>query len=251
MGGELSHFLLLVVGDDPDDQLAIYNMNLAVVSYKDRLPDSEIDRIREQFEVESIDDVVDSIAEWTGYEGGYDEEGFFFWSTVNPRGKFDWSIMGGRWCGYLKLRPGCPGEIGKRGAGVAEDEPLPYGDLSADRALLGDVDWNGMRQSLRSEAEDLWEQAEAERLAGDEWRYKYGIESWMDREAFIEARSHPATFAVLKDSEWYERGNKGWWGLILDAEPVTLWHQQFDELIEDCAPETLLSVIDCHIQGGP
>lgn len=246
----MSHFLLFVIGDDVDEQLAIYNSNLQVETYKEYLPPSEVERIRETYEADDIDSIVDAVPDWTGYEGGYDEGGYFFWNTHNPRAKFDWCILGGRYCGYLKLKSGCSGDVGKRGAGIPDDEPLPHGDLSADRALFGDIDWTGMSTHLLHEAERVWMQAMAEDMMGMPTRYKYGIESWMSRDDFLEARSHPAPFAVLKDSEWYERGNKGWWGVMLDADPVSVWHNRFDQLIADCLPDTLVTVIDCHLQGA-
>lgn len=244
----MSHFLLTVVGDHIESQLAIYDVNLQVERFKDYLSDDEVVRMLDHLGHDN--DPVDCIQEWTGFEGGYDGR-LFYWSTRNPRGKWDWYLMGGKWCGYLKLKHGARGEIGKRGAGVADDDPLPYGVLSADQALYGDIDWHGMRMQLRVEAERVWEMGLLLEDLGEPWRFKYGVEHWMEREDFIEARSHPASFAVLKDSEWYERGNKGWWGPILDAQPVTEWHQRFDELLADCKPHTLITMVDCHIQGGP
>jgi hypothetical protein len=217
----MSHFLLTVVGDHIDEQLAIYDINLPVQPYRRYLTANE---------------------HYAGAQpDGRDEHGHYIISHANNRGKWDWNIMGGRWCGYLKLKHGAYGEIGKRGAGIADEDPLTYGDLSADQALYGDIDWYGMRMYNRSVAAEIWDNCPP----GEGWRF--GIEASMDRDEFLKQRSHPATFAILKDSEWYERGNKGWWGPMLDAGPVSDWHRRWDGLMSTCTPDTLITIIDCHI----
>lgn len=243
----MSHYLLLVVGDDPEGQLAIYDLKLKVNTFKQHLPQHEVERMADAYQVgpSDIDLLLNYMQDWTGFPGGIDDDGLFFWCSQNPRGKFDWYIMGGRWCGYLKLKHGAHGELGKRGAGIGDDDPLPYGDLSADQALYGDIDWYNMRRSLGTFAGDLYDSLDP----ADYWLH--GVEPWMEREDYILERSHPATFALLKDSEWYERGTIGWWGVMLDANPVTEWHGIWDKLMADCRPETLITLIDCHIQGVP
>ena len=56
-----------------------------------------------------------------------------------------------------------------------------------------------------------------------------------------------ATFAVLMDGEWYERGNMGWWGIIANEKGQDVWEEEFWKLIEKLPPNTWLSVYDCHI----
>lgn len=216
----MSHFLLTVIGDHVDDQLAIYDLNLPVEPYTRYL---------------TLEEHAAGVQ-----PDGHDGSGDYIIDRRNPRGKWDWNIMGGRWCGYLKLKHGAYGEVGKRGAGIAEDDPLLYGDRSADQALHGDIDWYGMRQHNRAVARLIWDRHEPR----DAWRH--GIEPHMDKTEYVKQRSHPATFAILKDSEWYERGNKGWWGPMLDAAPVSHWHDQWDSLM-DCTPDTLITIIDCHV----
>ncbi len=215
----MAHFLLLVIGDHAEDQLAIYDMGLPVQPHKQYLSQAELYRIEPD---------------------GRDELGFYILSRDNPRGKWDWNIMGGRWCGYLKLKHGAYGELGKRGAGIADDDPLKYGDRSADCALYGDIDWYGMRQHERAIAQQIWDNAPSD------FRWMWGIEPDMTEDEFIDQRSHPGPFAILDDSEWYQRGEIGWWGIMLDATPVSEWHAVCDKLMPR-SPDTLITIVDCHI----
>jgi hypothetical protein len=55
------------------------------------------------------------------------------------------------------------------------------------------------------------------------------------------------TFAVVKDGKWYERGEMGWWGVVTDEKNRDEWENQFATLIDGLDPETLMTVVDCHI----
>jgi len=71
----------------------------------------------------------------------------------------------------------------------------------------------------------------------------------MSREAHVaNARARAiATFAVVKEGKWYERGEMGWWGLVRDEKDRDEWVMHFASLIDDLPDDTLLTVVDCHI----
>ena len=72
---------------------------------------------------------------------------------------------------------------------------------------------------------------------------------YMTREAYVQRARNNAfsTFAVIKDGQWYERGEMGWWGMVSDEKNRDEWNQQFTTLIDSLPEETVLTVVDCHI----
>jgi len=70
----MSHYACLVIGDNPEQQLAPYNEGIEVPEYK----------------IESGE-----------------------MSTYNPQSKWDWYILGGRWKGFFKLKKNEKGIVGK------------------------------------------------------------------------------------------------------------------------------------------
>jgi hypothetical protein len=56
-----------------------------------------------------------------------------------------------------------------------------------------------------------------------------------------------ATFAVIKDGKWYERGSMGWWGAVSDEKELDDWNKQVRNLIQEVSDDTLISIYDCHI----
>ncbi len=84
------------------------------------------------------------IKEWAGYEknaeGSY---GYFY----NPDKKWDWYSIGGRWSGLLMLKDSATvltKDVGRGDAGTFGR--MNYDWDRADYALVGDVDWDGIRQ---------------------------------------------------------------------------------------------------------
>jgi hypothetical protein len=64
----------------------------------------------------------------------------------------------------------------------------------------------------------------------------------------IDARAGAiATFGVLKDGNWHERGSMGWWGMVSDEKDRNQWTREFGTLLDGLPPETWLAVVDCHI----
>lgn len=54
-------------------------------------------------------------------------------------------------------------------------------------------------------------------------------------------------FAVVKDGKWYERGEMGWWGVVTNEKDKDVWKEKVKELLSSLPPDTLLTMYDCHI----
>ncbi|WP_024516983.1 zinc finger-like domain-containing protein [Bradyrhizobium sp. Tv2a-2] len=72
---------------------------------------------------------------------------------------------------------------------------------------------------------------------------------WMTRaQVATRARRRAVqTFAVVKDGQWYERGEMGWFACVSNEKDGDVWDEEFAKLLDDLPPETWLAVVDCHI----
>lgn len=89
--------------------------------------------------------------------------------------------------------------------------------------------------------------------------FSYGWDQDSKNEVLAEKRTDSAikkdiknidelsTFAVLKDSEWYERGKMGWFGMAHNEMDKKEWDKKLKELINSLPDDTLISIYDCHI----
>jgi hypothetical protein len=63
---------------------------------------------------------------------------------------------------------------------------------------------------------------------------------------FIKGKIEP-TFAVVKDGEWYEKGNMGWWAIVSDEKKEKAWHKEFHSLLKGLPKKTVVTLVDAHI----
>lgn len=204
-------------------------------------------------------------------------------STYNPLSKWDWYLLGGRWTGFYRLKPGAQGVVGEPGVMTGPADPF-YVDQARNR----DIDWEGMRDDAGKRAVEehervrraldgiepivRWSVVRDERFPGriDEARQWYHaqpgvralavaklyaddpVEYWqLDHEdaaeRFIARQRAEAglTFAVLNADGWHERGRMGWFGIVSDE--VDDWPETAAALMDAAPDDALFSVYDVHI----
>lgn len=181
---------------------------------------------------------------------------------TNPNAKWDWWQEGGRWGNMLLLKSG----------------------NKADFAFKGDIDIEGMRKEATDEAASLYDEVMA--VVGNlddftSWeilREKYPeveearevyhaqravvakkdsalspfleLEKFqVSREQFLTDASNRAlqTFAFVKDGQWNERGDMGWFGMVADEKDPNDWEQQFATMFDALPDDTPITIVDCHI----
>lgn len=208
---------------------------------------------------------------------------YVYLSTYNPRSRWDWYSVGGRWTGFYTLKPGRRGALGRPGAFGNEAQAG-----TADQCLKGDVDVEAMRDAAEAAAAKHYDAAQAiiagrtmrpwseflkEHDAGtltiDEARARYHAQAvvqafgaagrdWafaeiepflLDRETRLRQVRDGAltTFAVLQDGEWHERGKMGWFGCIADEQDANRWAAEYNARFDALSDDTLLTIVDVHI----
>lgn len=80
------------------------------------------------------------------------------------------------------------------------------------------------------------------------FNYIYGLPRAVDLDEWAESAPAITAFAVLKDGEWVENGEMGWWG-ISHGEKMSAeeWEAKVTELVEGLPPHATVTVVDCHI----
>ena len=221
------------------------------------------------------------LEEWHGYRKDEETGKYGYWE--NPNAKWDWYQLGGRWTGFFRLKEGAFGERGEAGLmtpvardgwvdaaykrdidfeGMANDA-VEQANESYDRfeeAVAGvepfRTTWEDFRDrysDIDDARKDYWQipfiKATKELCIMSDPVLKFKVLEDNPRQAYVnEARAGAfATFAVILDGKWYERGEMGWWGIVTDEKEREEWLAQLSKLIIDAPEDTLFSVFDCHI----
>lgn len=202
-------------------------------------------------------------------------------NRTNPNGKWDWYEVGGRWRGSLLLKKGAEGVIGEPSSAALG------GDFTGrvDQARIKDIDLREMLREERERASEEYNAA-AEVIAGRDWRAwgdflkevdagtmtldeareahnaqpvardfassdRWFLSGWsnrfhgVSRGDFVAQAKSFTPFAILHEGKWHERGSMGWWAMVSDENPR--WSDVAEEIINSLDPETVVTVVDCHI----
>lgn len=289
----MSHFSVLVIGDEVERQLAPFHEFECTGIDDEFVQDVDItEECRKEglsycgFEDRTVADEADV------KRAGKHKYGFAVVNAAgdvikaiertNPNKKWDWWVIGGRWSGYLKLKPGATGKAGDPSLLCATHCKPGY----ADTTTKGGVDFAGMRDAAALKATEKWDRAAAAhggatwlsweqvrtsvhpdnieaarsfyndqppvaaiRAAFQDSFFVQADQYLVPRETFIAAARNSAvsTYAVVKDGQWFAKGEMGWWGISSDTATQDVWDQKVTELLDGLPDETVLTVVDCHI----
>jgi hypothetical protein len=271
----MTHFTVLVryegnledVNGTIEDMLEPYNENTEVERYKVYMESKDITRMAEHYKVDMTLPMVEAMLkllshmdDWTGHEGGvdYDENGapkLYNWSTYNPKSKWDWYSLGGRWQGMLLLHVGKQGVIGEQGV-FSKNEPK----INADAAYLKDVDFTTMMSKDLARANATYDKAveaiEKAMKQGDDAvdkvfsniYFTLGVED-ETRGDYLARQSGFSTHGVVDDKGWHEWSKMGWFGSHYhESETEAEWNARFAErFLSNPTDQTVIAIVDCHI----
>lgn len=169
----MTHFVVLVIGDDVKAQLQPYHEFECTGTNDQYVIDvDKTAEARKEYEAsEGYSSFRTFLEGWYGAEhvigpgqepdrNGEHQHGWVrvdasgeaiqYVDRTNPNRKWDWWSVGGRWCDYFLLKEGATGERGeiglmggaRRAAVLAEEREIQR--VHADIAKKGDIDWEGM-----------------------------------------------------------------------------------------------------------
>lgn len=267
----MSHFTVMVVGENIEDILAPYDENMEVEEYIDRTKEDihkefidykekllkEIDNGKRKEPLSDFENLTKKlkkenkkwVKDWCGQD--LDDEGNTL-STYNPDSKWDWYEIGGRWSGAFILKPGEKGELGTK-SWTNKDEVIPVN--RADQAYKSQIDWDTMNAHAREQAEKDWDDIMDPNPDTCTYRPEYvaqlkelHLKMYGTKEEYVKRRGIWAPYAYVDQNEWHAPGEMGWWGVSSDeTEDRDKYDRDFADYIAALPDDTLLTIVDCHI----
>jgi hypothetical protein len=101
--------------------------------------------------------LLEHMKDWCGCEGGIDSKGLYQLSTYNPKSKWDWYEVGGRWDGGLVTTSGENTNEAVCGEIDWKKSQIPFAFLINGKWIeKGQMGWFGMARNEKAETE--WEE---------------------------------------------------------------------------------------------
>ena len=203
------------------------------------------DEVREEYEEDNrgCSTFEEYVEEHCDYEEYKNKLGYW----ENPNGKWDWYLIGGRWIGQLRLKPGATS--GQRGERSWCNEKAIMPEDRYDSALIKDIDFTPNEEELNKYARTwdlkmrLVEPKDEEEKATADFGLmpkEIMVEKFKTKENYVRACSLFSTYAVITpDGRWHETDG-GFFG-------VTKWDEEFAQrFLETADPEWRLTLVDIH-----
>ena len=262
----MSHFSVLVIGDNVDEQLAPYDEKIEVEPYveytKEQLiekwkeeieiykkgtyakylenPEKNIEKYKEKTEhIKYISEEFPKRLQWTDEEIYNNEIQFYepeeiwknweVYSTYNPKSKWDWYEVWGRWTGNLFVK---------------------QKENRVNTALIKDIDVDKMKENTIKDLEKRYDNIKNNSpYAIFVPRAERDYINTHTKEEYTE-KYYPGIFnfsAIMKDWVWYEKATMHMFGMTSNHSKPEDWNKQVEKLISNLHPDTRLTVVDCHI----
>lgn len=302
----MSHFAVMVVGKDIEEQLEKYDENLVYDEYDAEVIDYRIDAFKRFCKHKKGIEVGDSIdeayanygQEFNGNEWFKKDDGKWYEkATYNPHSKWDWYVIGGRFSGDFFTH------LTEEGKKVISDEN--YGepgvfnnDVGVDSIEKKYIDFDKIREEAAENARDYYryvaslfddgvipkveitfnrlqemypnksikeireiyfaqsalkkvEKAkEKDRKGENRLGFFFSLEDYQcteDEYAESAYKKALVPFALVKDGEWYDRGEMGWFGCVSNEMEADKWNDFVNKTIEELDENEILTIVDCHI----
>jgi hypothetical protein len=156
-----------------------------------------------------------------------DEGGLFDWRDLNPNGKWDSAVVGGRYSPYFPLRT-------QGGSGVQR----------TDAARKREIDWELLRREWMDAAEHVWQALEelpGGRPAGGYTSYNMGPST--TRQEYLDAVASPITNAFVDAAGRWVDGDVGWGRFGI---PEIGYATTFRAWLASVPDDHVLALVDCH-----
>lgn len=299
----MSHSTVLVVVEDAEDEfeaikvaeeaLEPFNEELEVEPYvngqvdtyaiKSALnrPDMTDEEAEAILSVENPE-TADALEGYYGRRPEFIAGRYMEMTTYNPKSRWDWYSLGGRWDGQLPKKGQVAGVnvVQKKDLDIegamrkAEFEANERYDIfeqtvaSLDDGLEPGLSWDeilkkykqgegygydneAMNKARQEYHDDIWRTTVQQKmnlfLSDPVEVFYYGTGG---RTAYVENAKKNAftTFAVLdSDGEWWEQGKMGWFAVVSDEMEKDEWVDTFNRIIENSSDDTWFLVYDVHI----
>jgi hypothetical protein len=273
----MSHYNVLVIGDNIEAQLAPYH-------------EFESDGEDDEYVV-NVDITEEVKAEGLEYHGledrtildersfdselhkyGYavvDKDGNIIKAIrrTNPNAKWDYYVVGGRWSDYLLKKNGTTTNQDKKGNidfAAMQENLMATESKKWDKAfdihkgVLWDSinkisekfgGWDNLNSETRKKVRELYSSQPSVAAISKGNPFIVVDDFLVDRETYIErARKDAITpYAILKDGKWYARGEMLFFGVSDDKVDRDEWRNFANEMILSLPDDVLMTTVDCHI----
>lgn len=152
-------------------------------------------------------------------------------TTYNPKSKWDWHVIGGRWTGAL----------------VPEYDPEADPENIETCSICGGTGLRTDDLGIKERKRDP--EYTCNGCQGEGKHAKWPTQWKKFRGDILPTLLVPKEFSpfaiITPDGQWHEHGKMGWWAIVSDEDDG--WEEKAKSIINDFRKTTTAVIVDCHI----
>lgn len=245
----MSHFCVLVIGDNPESQLERYDENLELPMHRVATKEELIKKERAWIEAYKNYTYAEFLNDPEKYKAGCTNEGHIKYLEETFPKMLEWTD---EQCYEAEIKDYLESiEDGETWCEV-------HSDGSLWKTSNENAKWDWYQMGGRYRGRLLLKQPDNNHPLYDGWQFADTDKGEYER-LRKEGRCDQAlvgeicnldlikTFAIVQAGEWYERGEMGWFGCVSNEKEKDVWEEEVKKLLEGLSDDTLLTILDCHI----
>ncbi len=191
----------------------------------------------------------------------YNEETEQYGYYTNPNSRWDWWVIGGRWCAEVVVPVNCDCVIGEKSWGYENENPyecnkIPY--KRCDGARIKNISLP-FTDEQKNQAIRFWEvyiegdtprNEDEKKILENPFKYRkeYYLAQYKTKENYARCLSSFCFYGYLKDGEWVTKDDNGYVGISEDATDEIAWLEKFTkDIIENAESDDWVTIVDCHV----
>ncbi|WCL48565.1 hypothetical protein [Leptospira sp. GIMC2001] len=237
----MAHYSLVVVGLNVHEQMNPFLIHKDSEPYPMYLQEFEIIKIEKEYNVDrdNIATFIQCLSDFMRLDAGFNDDGFFYTSTLNPNGKWKSYEIGGRWQGILSLKDHL---------------------LTDDILNLRKIEERLKNGIIIRNPEQIFEDSQLQKPADNNNLTRFSsLARKVDIDfSRVEMNYSPKfqnyiygnflPYAFLRDYHWYDKGRLGVHAYPGEVEKTDLaWLEEWTWLMDDVENEEYLTIVDCEI----
>jgi hypothetical protein len=127
---------------------------------------------------------------------------------------------------------------------LVDGRPLPFYEYASQV----NKEYDEFMEQSKNQGDLVADYTSKDRICTFPFEMIYGIgRKCPTKELLVAGTVALSCFAFVKDGEWHERGDMGWFACVSDKKESDAWQAEVDAMIAALEPDDWITCVDCHI----
>jgi hypothetical protein len=127
---------------------------------------------------------------------------------------------------------------------IVDGKPLPFHEYASQV----NKEYDAFMEQSKDQGNLVADYTSKDRICTFPFEMVYGIgRKSLTKELYVADTHWLTCFAYIRNGEWHERGDMGWFAYVSDEKEANAWQAEVEAMIASLEPDDWITCVDCHI----